>query len=66
MSGMPAWGGTHDDAMVWASVGFLQKMSETSAEQYKALIKDAPADHMGSMNESPSAGKTMRGMAPMK
>ena len=42
MTGMPAWGVTHDDGLLWDVVAFLQKMPELSADQYKALVKSAP------------------------
>lgn len=66
MSGMPAWGGSHDDEMVWALVGFLQKMPSISAEQYQSLIKDAPDRHMESMDHASPSAKDAGHMAPMK
>ena len=42
MTGMPAWGVTHDDELLWDVVAFLQKMPELSAEQYQALVESAP------------------------
>jgi len=37
MTGMPAWGATHDDQAIWAIVAFLQKLPGMTPEQYKAL-----------------------------
>lgn len=37
MSGMPAWGVTHDDQSIWALVAFVQKLPGLSAAQYQAL-----------------------------
>ncbi len=37
MSGMPAWGTTHDDESIWAIVAFLRKLPGLSAAQYQAL-----------------------------
>jgi mono/diheme cytochrome c family protein len=37
MSGMPAWGATHDDQAIWRIVAFLQKLPGMPPEQYKAL-----------------------------
>jgi len=37
MSGMPAWGMTHDDQSIWALVAFVQKLPGLSASQYHAL-----------------------------
>lgn len=45
MTGMPAWGVTHDDKILWDVVAFLRKLPELSAEQYQALTKDAPKTH---------------------
>jgi mono/diheme cytochrome c family protein len=37
MSGMPAWGATHDDARIWAMVAFLQQLPRLSPDQYQIL-----------------------------
>ena len=42
MTGMPAWGVTHDDVLLWDVVAFLRKMPELTAEQYQALVESAP------------------------
>jgi mono/diheme cytochrome c family protein len=42
MTGMPAWGVTHDDELLWDVVAFLRKMPELAAEQYQALVRSAP------------------------
>lgn len=42
MTGMPAWGVTHDDEMLWDVVAFLRKLPELSADQYQVLVKSAP------------------------
>ena len=44
MSGMPAWGATHDDATIWSMVAFLQKLPDLSAQQYKDMVAKAPPD----------------------
>lgn len=44
MSAMPAWGKTHDDAAIWSMVAFLQKLPTLTAEQYKAMVAEAPSD----------------------
>lgn len=38
MSGMPAWGLTHDDDKIWAMVAFLQKLPDLTPEQYRAIV----------------------------
>ncbi len=42
MTGMPAWGVTHGDELLWDVVAFLRKMPELTAEQYRALVESAP------------------------
>ena len=37
MSGMPAWGVTHDDDSIWGLVAFLQQLPTLDAEGYRAL-----------------------------
>ena len=43
MSGMPAWGVTHDDDMLWDIVAFVRKLPELTPDQYQALVKSAPS-----------------------
>ena len=45
MTGMPAWGVTHDDELLWDVVAFLRKLPELTADQYQALVKSAPKSH---------------------
>jgi mono/diheme cytochrome c family protein len=42
-TGMPAWGVTHDDELLWNVVAFLRKLPELTAEQYQTLVKSAPS-----------------------
>jgi mono/diheme cytochrome c family protein len=42
MTGMPAWGVTHDDQLLWDVVAFVRKLPELTPEQYQALVKNAP------------------------
>jgi mono/diheme cytochrome c family protein len=51
MTGMPAWGVTHDDEILWDVVAFLQKLPELSPDQYRALVKSAPRTHDEMMHE---------------
>ncbi len=37
LTGMPAWGATHDDQAIWGLVAFLQKLPEMSPEEFAAL-----------------------------
>ena len=46
MSGMPAWGVTHDDEAIWGLVAFLQQLPTMDAADYAALTQDdGEADH---------------------
>ncbi len=44
MSGMPAWGRSHDDGEMWAITAFVMTLPGLSAEQYKATVANAPPD----------------------
>jgi mono/diheme cytochrome c family protein len=37
MTGMPAWGRTHDDETIWAMVAFVRTLPEMSPEEYRRL-----------------------------
>lgn len=37
MTGMPAWGATHDDASIWGLVAFVQQLPELSPQAYAEL-----------------------------
>jgi len=50
MSGMAAWGVTHDDKLLWDVVAFVRKLPELTPEQYETLVKNAPK-HEGLMQE---------------
>jgi mono/diheme cytochrome c family protein len=45
MTGMPAWGVTHDDELLWDVVAFMRKLPDLTADQYQALVKNAPKSH---------------------
>lgn len=49
MTGMPAWGVTHDDQTIWSIVAFMQKLPNMTAAQYQAMKQEA------SRTEAPSA-----------
>jgi mono/diheme cytochrome c family protein len=42
MTGMPAWGVTHDDDLLWDLVAFVRKLPELTPEQYETLVQNAP------------------------
>ena len=45
MTGMPAWGITHDDEVLWDVVAFLKTLPNLTAEQYQVLVKSSPKAH---------------------
>ena len=53
MTGMAAWGPTHNDMLIWDMVAFLQKLPSLSPTQYAALVKSAPESHEEMMKDMP-------------
>lgn len=52
MTGMPAWGVTHDDEAIWGLVAFMQQLPTMDAAAYAALTQDdGAADHDHDANE---------------
>lgn len=39
MTGMPAWGVTHDNQELWEIVAFLQRLPELSTQEYQAMVR---------------------------
>jgi len=37
MTGMPAWGATHDDDKIWAMVAFVNKLPQISPDEYQTM-----------------------------
>src|SRR3954469_24811463 len=62
MSGMPAWGVTHDDQSIWGLVAFVQKLPGLSAAQYRALAganhphAHEHHEHTGTNTHQPAGG----------
>ena len=50
MTGMPAFGPTHDDDTIWNIVAFVRKLPGMSAEEYRAYESSAGGE-MGQMHE---------------
>jgi mono/diheme cytochrome c family protein len=38
MTGMPAWGKTHDDQEIWNIVAFVERLPHMSASEYRAVV----------------------------
>lgn len=43
-TGMPAWGASHGDDVLWSIVAFVQKLPQLDAVGYRQLVNQAPAD----------------------
>jgi mono/diheme cytochrome c family protein len=55
-TGMPAWGVTHQDELLWDVVAFVRKLPELTPEQYETLVKNAPK-HEQLMQEMEMGGE---------
>ena len=44
MTGMPAWGASHDDTTIWAMVAFIRQLPRMSPQQYEAMLRSAPRE----------------------
>ena len=53
MTGMAAWGPTHNDTLIWDMVAFLRKLPKLTPAQYQAIVKSAPEDHDQMMRDMP-------------
>ena len=53
MSGMAAWGATHDDTLIWNMVAFIDKLPSLSAADYQAATKDSGEAHEHMMKDMP-------------
>ena len=45
MTGMPAFGPTHQDELIWDIVGFLRRLPEISAQDFRAMEKLSGTTH---------------------
>lgn len=52
MTGMPAWGATHDDGALWPVVAFMTVLPTLDADGYQALLISAKGGHHGADDES--------------
>lgn len=69
MTGMPAWGATHDDNAIWPVVAFVSRLPDLDAERYQALLTSAAGTghHAGSdeHGEHDHGAVESSGSAPM-
>lgn len=54
MTGMPAWGATHDDNALWPMVAFMTTLPDLDAEGYQSFL--ASATGMGHHDDGEDAG----------
>jgi mono/diheme cytochrome c family protein len=47
MTGMPAWGKTHSDKIIWNIVALVQRLPTLSPDEYRQLVKSGESDHEG-------------------
>lgn len=45
LTGMPAWGATHDDESVWGLVAFVKRLPELSQQEYESMTASAAGGH---------------------
>jgi mono/diheme cytochrome c family protein len=55
MTGMPAWGRTHDDITLWSIVAFINKLPGMTPQDYKEMVREAKAGK-GTPSPGPAAG----------
>lgn len=41
MTGMPAWGATHDDSSIWPVVAFMKELPDLDGPAYQAMLESA-------------------------
>ena len=68
MTGMPAWGATHDDSALWPVVAFMSALQGMSGDDYQALLAgaagaghhapDETRDHDGDSDDPEVQGTT--------
>lgn len=69
MTGMPAWGATHDDEAIWGLVAFLQKLPDMSPQEFAKLSESSGAGghgHSGGHEHGGLEPDDMQGMEGME
>lgn len=61
MTGMPAWGATHEDEAIWPVVAFMTTLPDLDADGYQALL--ASATGMGHHTDASDTGDHDHGTA---
>jgi len=58
MTGMPAWGPSHDDAEIWDIVAFLKALPSIDAAEYQRLNTQTAAGHHSKVSAGHGATET--------
>lgn len=74
MTGMPAYGPTHDDESLWDIVAFLQVLPDLTPEQYQAMLaeqgialeKGHGGHNHGHVSSDPVLAETPAGTSPQR
>lgn len=61
LTGMPAWGETHDDESIWGLVAFIRKLPELTPEEYESMTAGAGDSHGHDHSEHGNANSTRTG-----
>ncbi len=57
MTGMPAWGLTHEDERIWSMVAFLRKLPELTPAAYQELVESGDGHHHDGKGHDDSEAK---------
>lgn len=58
MTGMPAFGPTHDEETLWSIVAFLRKLPEIKPQEYSAMVETAGLQEEAGHGHSHVSGQT--------
>lgn len=47
MTGMPAWGTSHEDESIWGMVALMKRFPQMTGDQYAALVARSEGEHGG-------------------
>jgi mono/diheme cytochrome c family protein len=61
MTGMPAWGLTHEDDRIWSMVAFLQKLPGMTPARYQELVETGGHGHSHDQSGEGAAGNQADG-----
>lgn len=56
MTGMPAWGATHDDTEIWSLVAFIRKLPKMTPDDYRASTSTGSAGAQHGQDKGNNSG----------